>query len=192
MEMGPIKNLKAWAKKAGGAIRKDPSVIGKQIDKMQVRANNVTRKGMDAYSKFQGGDYLGGIKGVHTTYRAAVGGKKDDQMLRTSKGYKRAANIGSKTYKAAVAFDAGDHQTGYKHALDAARAAIGKAKIQEVQATKAGQHALAAQAAYMAAKKSTKLGEDGVTAAVRGGQAYAHKRKLQTAKKAPLLGRPMA
>jgi hypothetical protein len=180
--MGPVKNLKTWAKKSYNAVKKDPSIIGKQMDKMQKRIENVGKKGQDAYGKFQSGDYLGGIKGVHTTYRAAIGGKKDDQMLRTSKGYKRAANIGAKTYKAAVAFDSGDHESGYKHAMDAARAAVGRAKIQQIQATKAGQHALAAQAAFLAAKKGGLSG--GVT-------AYVDKRKSQTAKKAPLLGARM-
>lgn len=94
------------------------------------------------------------MKGIHTTYRAAIGGRKDDQMLKTNKGYKRAANIGSKTFKAASAFESGDHQTGFKHAMDAARAAVGKAKIQQLQATKAGQHAVAAQHAFLAAKKA--------------------------------------
>lgn len=183
------KNLKAWAKKSFHAVKKDPSILGRQMEKMQKRVTNVVGKGQDAYGKFSSGDYLGGVKGIHTTYRAAIGGRKDDQMLKTNKGYKRAANIGSKTFKAASAFESGDHQTGFKHALDAARAAIGKAKIQQLQATKAGQHAVAAQHAFLAAKQAHSGGKGRGSALVSGIQAYAGTRKRQTAKSAPLLGR---
>jgi hypothetical protein len=184
-----VKNLKAWAKKSFHAVKKDPSIIGKQMDKMQKRAENITRKGMDTYGKFQAGDYLGGIKGVHDTYRATVGGRKDDQMLKTNKGYRRATNIGTKTYKAAEAFQAGDHDKGYKHAIEAARAAIGKAKLREVQATKAGQHALAAQSAFLKAKAAHEKGMSGGHVAASGIKAYAEKRNNQTAPGRPLLGR---
>jgi len=183
------KNLKEWAKKAWKDVKKDPSIIGKQMDKMQVRAKNITGKAQDAYGKAQSGDYLGAIKGAHATYRATVGGKKDDQWLKSNKDYRRATNVGSKTYKAAEAFNAGDHQAGYKHAMDAARAAIGKAKIQELQASKAGQHALAAQGAYLAAKKAHSGGAGRGDTAMAGVNAYAARRKHQTQKQ-PLLGRP--
>jgi hypothetical protein len=110
-------------------------------------------------------------------------------MLRTSKGYKRAANIGSKTYKAATAFEKGDHEGGYKHAMDAARAAMGKAKLEQLQATKAGQHAVAAQHAFLAAKKAHGGGSGRGNAAMSGVQAYADTRKRQTQKSGALLGR---
>ena len=183
------KNLKAWAKKSWNAVKKDPSIIGKQMDKMKIRVTNVVGKGQDAYGKFQSGDALGGIKAAHSTYRAAVGGRKDDQMLKTNKAYKRAANIGSKTFKAASAFESGDHKSGYKHAMDAARAAMGKAKLQQLQATKAGQHAVAAQHAFLAAKKTHDSGAGRMDSGVSGVKAYADTRKRQTARSAPLLGR---
>ena len=174
------KNLKVWAKKAWKDVKKDPSIIGKQIDKMKIRGHNIAGKAQDTYGKGQSGDVLGFIKGAHSTYRATVGGKKDDQWLKSNKDYRRATNVGTKTYKAAEAFNSGDHEGGYKHAMDAARAAIGKAKVQELQATKAGKHALAAQGAYLAAKKAHSGGAGRGDSAMAGINAYAAKRAQQT------------
>jgi hypothetical protein len=177
------KNLKAWAKKAAGDVRKDPTVILKQVGKMQKRGENITRKGMDAYGKAQSGDYLGAIKSGHQTYRAAVGGKKDDQWLKSNSKYRRATNVGTKTYLSAEAFHAGDSEQGFKHAMDAARAAVGRAKLHEMQQTKAGRHAIAAQQAFTAARGSHSGGAGRGESAMAGANAYADRRAAQTAKK---------
>jgi hypothetical protein len=181
------KNLKAWSKKAWSAVKKDPSIISKQIDKLQKRGLNVSGKAQDAYGKLQSGDYLGAIRAGHDTYRAAVGGKKDDQWLKSNKSYRRVTNVGSKTLKAAEAFNAGDNEQGFKHAMDAARAAIGKAKLIQMQQSKVGQHAVAARQAYKAAKGAYASGEGGLGTALAGITTYADRRKIQTAKTAPIV-----
>jgi hypothetical protein len=186
------KNLKAWSKKAWSDVKKDPSIIGKQIDKLQKRGLNIAGKAQDAYGKAQAGDYLGAIKSGHATYRATVGGKKDDQWLKSNKNYRRATNVGTKTFKAAEAFHSGDSEQGFKHAMDAARAAIGKAKLIQMQNSKAGKHAIAAQQAFTAAKGAHQGGAGRSETAIAGVKAYADRRKIQTARtssSAPLLGR---
>lgn len=176
------KNLKAWSKKAWSAVKKDPSIINKQIDKLQKRGLNVVGKAQDAYGKAQSGDYLGAIRAGHDTYRAAVGGKKDDQWLKSNKNYRRVTNVGGKTLKAAEAFHAGDNEQGFKHAMDAARAAIGKAKLIQMQQSKLGQHVVAGRQAYKAAKGASEGGEGYAGTALAGINTYANRRRIQTAK----------
>ena len=184
-----IANLKKWTKKAVKAVRDDPSVIERQYAKLEKRANNISKKGKGAVAAAQAGDLLGAIKGVHETYRATVGGKKDDQWLKSNSAYKRAHNIGGKTFKAAQAFEMGDDKAAYKHAMDAARAAIGAAKLHQIQHSKIGQHAMAAHAGYKAAKGESGRGNK----IVAGLTAYAEKRNAQTAPSASAgsLGRRM-
>ena len=177
--MGKVKSAsKKWVKQAWKDVKKDPDVINRTIARAEKRIGNVSKKAVGAYAKYQTGDYLGALKGAHDTYRAAVGGKMHKKLLEENKAYRRAHNIGGKTFKAAQAFEAGDHNAGYKHALDAARAALGKAKLEEIKSKKTAREALAAVHGF---KKAAGLPSDAsalakVTAGITG---YVEKKKQQ-------------
>lgn len=198
--MGKVKSAaKKWVKQAWKDIKKDPEVIGRTIERAKNRVKNVQSKGMEAIAKGKAGDVLGALKGVHNTYRAAVGGKMHKNLLEDNKAYRRAHNIGGKTFKAAEAFQAGDHKMGYKHALDAARAAVGKAKLEEIKSKKIAREALAAVHGYRKAaglKKNSGI-IDELEAGIQGykEKKAQQKKKMDARKPIPetqLLGRPMA
>jgi hypothetical protein len=151
--MGKVKKAATkWVKQAYKDIKKDPTVISRGIARAEKRIKNISGKASTAIAKAKAGDSLGSLKSVHETYRAAVGGKMHKKLLEENKGYRRAHNIGGKTFKAAEAFKEGNHDMGYKHAMDAARAAVGKAKLDEIKSKKSARMALAAMKGYEVAK----------------------------------------
>jgi hypothetical protein len=137
------KGIKKWAQKAWKDVKNDPEVISRTLDRAEKRVRSVAAKGQDAYGKAQSGDYLGAAKAGFNTYKAAVGAKKHKQLIDTNKAYRRTVNVGGKTFKAAESFQAGDNESGYKQAMIAARAAIGKAKLEQIKSHKATKEALA-------------------------------------------------
>lgn len=191
--MGKIKKaVKQYASKAWKDIKKDPTVISRGLDRAEKRVQSVVSKAQDALSKAKTGDVLGAAKGGFNAYKAAVGAKKHGQLIESSKAYRRAVNIGGKTFKAASAFEKGDHDTGYKHAMDAARAAIGKAKLEQIKSHKLAKEALAA---INGIKKAAKVESPSVVKKVEAGiGGYVEKKQQQKQKiggggTRPLLGR---
>jgi hypothetical protein len=192
--MGKVKAAaKKWVKQAWKDVKKDPEVISRTIDRAEKRIKNVSNKAKDTVMKAKGGDLFGAAKAAHNTYKAAIGAKKHGELLMDSKAYRRAHNIGSKTFKAAEAFDKGDHAGGYKHAMDAARAAIGKAKLEEIKSYKASREALAAIHGF---KKASGLPSEAsaIKKLEAGISGYVEKKKQQKEKmigsaKPQLLGR---
>jgi hypothetical protein len=187
--MGKVKKaISNWAKKAYKDVKKDPAVIERTLARAEKRIRSVGTKATDAYGKAQAGDYFGAAKGAFNTYKAAVGKKQHEKLIESNKAYRRTVNIGGKSFKAAEAFHKGDHESGYKHAMDAARAAVGRAKLEQVKSHKMAQEALAAIHGLQKAKKTGDV--------VEGVQAYVDKRKNQKEKianaklpKTQLLGR---
>lgn len=180
--MGKVKTAaKKWAKQAWKDVKKDPDVIERTIARAKNRVQNVAGKAAASYGKAKAGDILGAIKGVHNTYRAAVGGKMHKKLLEDNNAYRRAHNIGGKTFKAAEAFSKGDHDSGYKHALDAARAAVGKAKLEEIKSKKVAREALAAVNGF---RKAAGLPKDAGTIdrLEAGISGYQEKKKQQKKK----------
>lgn len=137
------KAIKKWAQKAWKDVKNDPEVISRTLDRAEKRVRSVVAKGQDAYGKAQSGDYLGAAKAGFNSYKAAIGAKKHKQLIDTNKAYRRTTNIGGKAFKAAESFNAGDDEAGYKNAMNAARAAIGKAKLEQVKSHKLAKEALA-------------------------------------------------
>jgi hypothetical protein len=186
------KAVKKYVSKAIKDIKNDPTVISRTLNRAEKRIKSIATKATDAYGKAQAGDYLGAAKGAFNTYKATVGKKKHEQLIDSNKAYRRTVNIGGKTFKAASAFEKGDHDTGYKHAMDAARAAIGKAKLEQIKSHKLAKEALAAingikKAANVESPSAVKKIEAGI-----GG--YVEKKKQQKDKIGggginPLLGR---
>ena len=194
--MGKIKKAATkWVKKAWQDIKKDPEVISRSLDRAEKRIQSVTKKAQDANEKFNKADFVGAAKGAFNTYKAAIGAKKHNKLIEKNKIYRRTANIGGKTFKAASAFVEGDHDAGYKHAMDAARAAIGKAKLEQIKSHKLAREALAA---IHGIKKASNLpeGSPDIIRLQAGIGGYVEKKKQQKQKlqarelKArPLLGR---
>lgn len=189
--MGKVKKAaKQWASKAWKDIKKDPTVISRGLDRAEKRVQSVVSKAQDALSKAKAGDALGAAKGGFNAYKAAIGAKKHGALIESSKAYRRAVNIGGKTFKAASAFEKGDHDTGYKHAMDAARAAIGKAKLEQIKSHKLAKEALAA---INGIKKAAKV--EGTVKKIEAGiGGYVEKKQQQKDKiggggTRPLLGR---
>jgi hypothetical protein len=181
-KMGKVKSTaKKWVKQAVRDIKKDPEVIDRTIGRTKNRVQNVQLKAMGAIAKGKAGDILGAMKGAQSAYRAAVGGKMHKKLLESDKVYRRAHNIGGKTFKAAEAFQSGDHKMGYKHALDAARAAVGKAKLEQVKSNKVAREALAAVNGFRKAAGLPKEADalDKLKAGISG---YTEKKKQQKKK----------
>jgi hypothetical protein len=176
--MGKVKKAAIkWVKQAYKDIKKDPSVIDRGIARAEKRIKNVTGKAAGVITQAQAGDVLGSLKSVHSTYRAAVGGKMHKKLLEDNKAYRRAHNIGGKTFKAAEAFKSGDHDSGFKHAMDAARAAVGKAKLDEIKSKKSARMALAALKGYEVAKQTVGSAPTKVIAGINAYEADRLRRK---------------
>ena len=191
--MGKAKKaVKGYVSKAWRDIKKDPTVISRSLDRAEKRLNNVSQKAMSAIALGKSGDVLGAAKGAFNTYKAAVGAKKHKSLIATNKAYRRTVNIGGKTFKSASAFAGGDHDSGYKHAMDAARAAIGKAKLEQVKSHKLAKEALAV--VHGVKKASQMSGASSIQKLEAGIGGYVEKKKKQKEKVAigkprPLLGR---
>jgi hypothetical protein len=190
--MGKVKKaVKQWASKAWKDVKKDPAVISRSLDRAEKRVKSVVSKASDALQKVKTGDVLGAGKGAFNTYKAAIGAKKHGELIESNKGYRRAVNIGGKTFKAASAFEKGDHNSGYKHAMDAARAAIGKAKLEQIKSHKLAKEALAA---INGIKRASKIEGPSIIKKVEAGiGGYVDKKNQQKEKigsaKPLLLGR---
>lgn len=191
--MGKVKKaVKNYVGKAWKDIKKDPTVISRSLDRAEKRVRSVVGKASGALAKAESGDALGAAKGAFNAYKAAIGAKKHGKLIESNKGYRRAVNIGGKTFKAASAFEMGDHDTGYKHAMDAARAAIGKAKLEQIKSHKLAKEALAA---INGIKKASKVEGPSIIKKVEAGiGGYVEKKQQQKEKiggggTRPLLGR---
>jgi hypothetical protein len=174
------KGIKKWAQKAWKDVKNDPEVISRTLDRAEKRVRSVATKAQDAYGKAQSGDYLGAAKAGFNSYKAAIGAKKHKQLIDTNKAYRRTANIGGKAFKAAEAYQAGDKEASYKHTMEAARAAIGKAKLEQVKSHKLAKEALAIVHGLNKAKGAS--GGSNIDKLEAGISGYTAKKQQQKAK----------
>lgn len=187
------KAIKKYLAKAYKDVKNDPEVISRTLERAEKRVRSVGEKAKGAYGAAKSGDVLGALSGGFNTYKAAVGAKKHKQLIDNNKAYRRTVNIAGKAYKSAKAFESGDDKEGYKSAMNAARAAIGKAKLEQVKSHKLAKEALAAIHGLNKAKGVE--GASNIGKLEAGIAGYKEKRMMQKAKQQtqmqgnrPLLG----